>query len=183
MVMRLLPPGWRVLDLCCGTGLLTRALAKSGRTAIGVDADAERIALGRRLWPTGTLVCEDVLTFLEHDETYYDAICCFDGLEHIAPAKRDRFYDLLDARTNLATGILAFNIPNFRFLDWLRLHDPSKLDPIDTAPAPSALISALRFRGFDIRFLECYSVEASDQYYFLAFQRPVTAWHQPSSLQ
>jgi trans-aconitate methyltransferase len=44
--------GDMVLDLGCGTGLLTRALARRTRMAIGVDPEAEMLAVARRTTDT-----------------------------------------------------------------------------------------------------------------------------------
>lgn len=38
----------RVLDLGCGTGRLTRALASDGRTAVGIDPDPDMLRVARR---------------------------------------------------------------------------------------------------------------------------------------
>lgn len=43
-----LPPGERVLDACCGTGGLSRILAKQGRTVRGVDLSPRHVAYARR---------------------------------------------------------------------------------------------------------------------------------------
>ena len=42
-----LPPGARVLDLACGTGDLTRALARKGFAVVGLDISQEMMALGK----------------------------------------------------------------------------------------------------------------------------------------
>jgi len=44
-------PHERILDLGCGTGELTRAIADRGATVTGVDADAGMIAQARTLYP------------------------------------------------------------------------------------------------------------------------------------
>jgi trans-aconitate methyltransferase len=44
-------PGERVLDLGCGTGRLTAALAEAGAEAVGVDADPAMIARAREQFP------------------------------------------------------------------------------------------------------------------------------------
>lgn len=42
-----LPPGERVLDACCGTGALSRRLAREGRNVLGVDLSPKHIAYAR----------------------------------------------------------------------------------------------------------------------------------------
>lgn len=42
-----LPPGERVLDACCGTGALSRRLARDGRDVVGVDLSPKHIAYAR----------------------------------------------------------------------------------------------------------------------------------------
>jgi trans-aconitate methyltransferase len=44
-------PGERVLDVGCGTGELTKAIADRGARAVGIDASAEMIAEARRRFP------------------------------------------------------------------------------------------------------------------------------------
>ena len=57
-----LPPGGRVLDLGCGTGVPTAGmLAESGLEVVGVDVSAEMLALARRNVPTGRFVAMDLL--------------------------------------------------------------------------------------------------------------------------
>lgn len=42
-----LPEGERVLDACCGTGALSRRLAREGRDVVGVDLSPKHIAYAR----------------------------------------------------------------------------------------------------------------------------------------
>ena len=44
-------PGERILDLGCGTGKLTRALANTGASVLGVDASREMLAEARAAHP------------------------------------------------------------------------------------------------------------------------------------
>ncbi|GAA4882669.1 class I SAM-dependent methyltransferase [Kitasatospora terrestris] len=53
-VERLLPPGARtVLDLACGTGIVTRRLRRPGRTVIGVDRSPGMLAAAAQRLPGG----------------------------------------------------------------------------------------------------------------------------------
>lgn len=44
-------PGQRILDLGCGTGTLTQALAQKGNNVLGIDSSADMIAKARALYP------------------------------------------------------------------------------------------------------------------------------------
>ena len=54
-----------LLDLCCGTGSLTWAMASRGYETIGVDASADMLALAasksEKCAITPLLLCQDIL--------------------------------------------------------------------------------------------------------------------------
>jgi SAM-dependent methyltransferase len=56
-----IPPGSRVLDVCCGTGVLTKAVAEAGAQVVGIDASEEYLAGARlaRSHPAITYVSGD----------------------------------------------------------------------------------------------------------------------------
>lgn len=75
-----LPPGSRVLDLGCGTGVPTAGmLTETGLEVVGVDVSTEMLALARRNVPTGRFVAMDLM---ELDESLgrFDAVCAFFSL-------------------------------------------------------------------------------------------------------
>jgi len=46
--LAMLAPGMRCLDLCCGTGDVTREIARRGVEAVGLDASGEMLAIARQ---------------------------------------------------------------------------------------------------------------------------------------
>ena len=76
------PPGARVLDVCCGSGHVTKELVKRGYQVCGVDQSAELIALARQQLPDAEFCVQDVCS-LTLAEKYAAAICTFDSLNHI----------------------------------------------------------------------------------------------------
>ena len=77
-----------VLDLACGTGRLTRILAKRGYQMIGVDASTEMLAKAGEQGGD-ILYLHQSLTALDLYGTVDAAICSLDGLNYLPPAELD----------------------------------------------------------------------------------------------
>ncbi len=76
------PTGARVLDLCCGSGHVTKELVRRGYNVTGIDSSAVLIALARRDLPDVDLRIEDARSF-ELEGRYDAALSTFDSLNHI----------------------------------------------------------------------------------------------------
>ena len=79
--------GRRVLDIGCGGGLLSEALARAGASVVGIDLGADSLAAARAHAQDEGLAIE----YLEEDaETHatraagaYDVVTCMELLEHV----------------------------------------------------------------------------------------------------
>jgi SAM-dependent methyltransferase len=78
------PVGAKVLDVCCGSGHVTRELIGRGYTVTGIDASAELIALARRDWPAVDWRVQDARQIDVGDSQYAAALSTFDSLNHLA---------------------------------------------------------------------------------------------------
>ncbi len=78
-----------LLDFCCGTGSLTWLMAERGYETIGVDASADMLAMAAsksgKVSVPPLFLCQNVLQ-LDLYGTVDAALCCLDGMNHIAPA-------------------------------------------------------------------------------------------------
>ncbi len=63
IVLSALPPGAPVLDLCCGTGILTRMLADRGFAVTGLDLSAPMLEFARARAPGCAFACADARSF------------------------------------------------------------------------------------------------------------------------
>lgn len=76
--------GLRVLDLGCGGGLLSEALAKSGALVTGVDAGIEAIEVAKIHAAGESLSIEYLCTPIEdYEGDLFDVITCMEMLEHV----------------------------------------------------------------------------------------------------
>ena len=79
-----IPAGSYVLDLCCGGGETSLALARQGATVTGVDYVDEMCYLARTLFAeegrTGTFVSQDATDLLFADGSYSHVVCAGSSL-------------------------------------------------------------------------------------------------------
>ena len=75
--------GGRVLDLCCGSGHVTRELVERGYAVTGVDASAALIAIARRELPQVDFRVQDARALVGLNGGFDGVLSTFDSLNHI----------------------------------------------------------------------------------------------------
>jgi SAM-dependent methyltransferase len=76
------PAGARVLDLCCGSGHVTKELVARGYDVTGVDASAALIEQARAVLPNVDFRVQDVRV-LDLERKFEAVLSTFDSLNHI----------------------------------------------------------------------------------------------------
>ncbi len=107
----------RVLDIGCGAGFLTNALAREGHHVTGLDASPASLAVAGSHDRTGTVryVNADALA-LPFPDASFDAVCAMDFLEHVEDPARV----VAEAARVLAPGgLFFFHTFNRNPLAWL----------------------------------------------------------------
>jgi SAM-dependent methyltransferase len=80
-LLRNLPAGARLLDLCCGTGTLARSLLDRGYTVTGIDASAGMLRHAAAQAPEAEFLVADARQF--HLPAMFDAaLCTFDSISY-----------------------------------------------------------------------------------------------------
>ena len=82
LVLGALPPGARILDLCCGTGQLAHALSARGFELTGIDGSESMIAIARENAPDAVFSVDDARDF-RIDGEFHAALSTFDSLNHV----------------------------------------------------------------------------------------------------
>jgi SAM-dependent methyltransferase len=104
------PDGVRtVLDVCCGTGLLTAELVTAGLDLVGVDASAEMLERARTLLGPQVPLSQQVLPALDVEGTFDAAISTFDGLNYLSLPDLRLTFEAIAARLRPG-GWLVFDI-------------------------------------------------------------------------
>ncbi len=126
-----LSPGSEILDLCCGSGRVTRGLLRAGFHVEGLDASEpmlERARLGisrlpKRFRDNANLVHGDMKDF-DYGRKFPLIVCTFNSFEHLY-SRQDVEAALACIKRNLEPdGVFAFDV-QMPDLAWL-LKDPDK---------------------------------------------------------
>jgi SAM-dependent methyltransferase len=110
--------GSRMLDVCCGSGHVTKELVKRGYLVTGVDNSADLIALARQQMPEAEFVVQDVC-LLNLPERFQSAVSTFDSLNHILS---------LDQLARAFRQIHSVLLPGAVFVFDMNLHEAYTLD-------------------------------------------------------
>lgn len=109
----------RVLDLCCGSGLMTVELVDRGHDVVGLDASAAMLARARSLLGPDVPLVEAVLPDLPVDGPFDAVVSTLDGLNYLPlPEFRRTLAAVADALR--PGGWLVFDLHTDAALDLLR---------------------------------------------------------------
>ncbi|MFC1920882.1 class I SAM-dependent DNA methyltransferase [Chloroflexota bacterium] len=81
-LLKYLPEGVKILDLCCGTGQLAGLLGDRGYAVTGLDGSEEMLRYARENAPSAEFILADARSF-KLTEDYPVVISTFDSLNHI----------------------------------------------------------------------------------------------------
>ena len=149
--------GSRVLDVCCGPGIVTAAAAARGAAATGLDFSAATVELATRLVPQAEFRQGDAQA-LPFDDEQFDAVVCGFGIIHLAQPKAAlaEFFRVLKPGGRAAISVWEAPDPGNGFgLLYGRIKAHADMDvPLPEGPdffqfsGPGALNQALADCGF-----------------------------------
>ncbi len=138
--------GGTVLDVGCGNGIMSRAIAQHGYQVLGIDISAKAIEKAR-------VVDQDNVRFqvmnadeLVADGSTYDAVICSEVLEHLSDPS-----SLLTTLYSLLTdqGVLIVTVPNGRGPRELLITQPMQKLQQSGGPLLTGVEAAKKALGYD----------------------------------
>ncbi|MBE3597525.1 MAG: class I SAM-dependent methyltransferase [Limnochordaceae bacterium] len=106
LVLSMLAPRARILDLCCGTGQMARLLTDRGYQVVGIDGSAQMLAFARQNAPGAAFVQADARWF-NLAPSFHAVLSLFDSLNHVMS---------LDELAAVFRNVYAALVPGGRFL-------------------------------------------------------------------
>lgn len=113
LLLQRVPPHGRILDLCCGSGLLAYALSQRGFHVTGVDGSQELLRYARERAPGVEFIHADARA-LTLPQVFAGAVSLYDSLNHIMR---------LDELTLVFRRLQAVLQPGARFLFDLNMEE------------------------------------------------------------
>jgi 2-polyprenyl-3-methyl-5-hydroxy-6-metoxy-1,4-benzoquinol methylase len=143
-------PGDRVLDVGCGSGVVSDLLASMGANVVGVDGNAEAIDFAKATFNRPNLEFRRALVEdLPYPPGSVDRIYCLEVIEHLY---QPQVRNLLDTFSRLVRpgGVLTLTTPNYRGL-WPAIE--LAMDRLGVAPPLAEHQHVTKFHRASLRAL------------------------------
>lgn len=161
--------GDRVLDVGCGSGVFSDAMARRGAMVLGVDANGLAMDYAQKTFggPGGPTFRQGLLDELPIEPGSFDKAVCLEVIEHVYPQQVSKlFADLFGILR--AGGKMLVTTPNYRgtwpIIEWAadRFSPVAKMDADQhvTHFNRQSLRAALVASGFEVLEIRTYSTVA-----------------------
>ncbi len=177
----------RVLDLCCGNGLITRRCARHCRSIVGIDFSRPLIAVAREHFAADAIeyVEGDVCSLLAalRDEPF-SKIYMYEALQHLADDQAQTVLSGLRESKSRTAPILFGSVPD-RDRRWDFYDTPERREQYERAVAEGTepighwwtkreLIALGERHGYAVEIRELNEVLHGARYRFHALLRPIS---------
>jgi ubiquinone/menaquinone biosynthesis C-methylase UbiE len=159
-------PGGRYLDLACGTGNYTLALAQWGGEWVGVDCSARMIAQAREKSSAINWCIADATSLPIANESMSGAVCVL-AVHHFT----DIFASFAEVRRTMKPGsrfVLFTSDPQQMKECWLNAYFPRAMArSMEVMPEADALVQTMQRAGIEPVERELYTVQPELEDFFL----------------
>lgn len=163
-----------VLELGCGVGVFTRLLARRVKKGVieAVDLSEKSIETARKQLEDKDnilLTAADVVKYCPKNRNF-NFVTLMDVIEHIPLSQHANLFRQISTYTD-ENSLVCINIPNPEYIEYVREHEPEKLQIIDQSVQLLPLLQHLEGVGFEMIFFEKYSIWVREDYHFMVFRK------------
>ena len=163
----------RILELGSGIGSMTYLLSKKIKSGIveSVDLSSKSIELLNSSISNPAIkgYSADVVNY-KPQQSNFDFITLFDVIEHIPMERHAELFTNLASIMDEKTTLLI-NIPNPKYIEYDRIHQPDVLQVIDQPIPLTAIAENAENNGFFIHHFETYSIWVENDYQFMMIKK------------
>jgi SAM-dependent methyltransferase len=144
-----------VLEIGCGIGDICWRMARRWKAArvVGLDISPASVAAARKLFGSAQLTFHEGPLTPGSLEGPFDLVLMMDVYEHIAAEDRAGLQKAIAGLLG-PRGSIILSVPTPRHLEWLRLHDPAEIQPVDEDIRIETLSELARETGTEILLYE-----------------------------
>lgn len=163
-----------VLELGCGVGVFTGLLSRRVKNGVieAVDLSDKSIEAARKsLGDKQNIIFEtsDIVKYQPHN-TNFNFVTLLDVIEHVPLAEHGNLFRQISTYTD-EHSLVCINIPNPEYIEYLREHEPEKLQIVDQSVQLLPLLQHLEGVGFELLFFEKYSIWEREDYHFMVARK------------
>ncbi|PEO14660.1 SAM-dependent methyltransferase [Bacillus wiedmannii] len=120
LVLQYAPPHSHILELCCGTGHLTKKLIDNTFLVTGIDGSAQMIEYARQNAPDATFIVDDARYFNINEQFHY-VISTGDSLNHILKLDelKNVFHNVYSVLHSEGTFVFDMNMEKGFLENWI----------------------------------------------------------------
>lgn len=163
----------RILELGSGIGSMTYLLSKKIKSGIveSVDLSPKSIELLNSSISNPAIkgYAADVVNY-KPQQSNFDFITLFDVIEHIPIERHAELFTNLASIMDEKTTLLI-NIPNPKYIDYDRIHQPEVLQVIDQPIPITSIAKNAEDNGLFIHHFETYSIWVQNDYQFMMIRK------------
>jgi trans-aconitate 2-methyltransferase len=169
-----------ILEVGCGIGVISERLLRYTPSLYCIDISERSLQFASRTVKEAHFVCCDLLQLSLVSQ--FELITLFDVLEHIPKKLHQQAFTQLKAHSKDGT-IIIVTIPSDKFLDYLRLHFPDRLQIIDESITFEDMLHLIQDNGFELLAFKQFGVDYEEQYqlYVLRLKQDIEGSYQPKA--
>jgi 2-polyprenyl-3-methyl-5-hydroxy-6-metoxy-1,4-benzoquinol methylase len=151
---------YRVLEIGCGVGVITKYLAKRGSEVVAIDISENNVDLARKYNSRVKNVqfsVHDVVSRLDdlHGLGTFDAILMSDVIEHLPKTIYGSLFKVVESVLR-EPGYVLLTFPSPEYQDYIKQHEPQQLQAVDETVFFKDIYESTTLKPMLFKYTNCW---------------------------